>query len=399
MSSCIHGKILISNNLCSIHSIIYFCYNNTFMKIVYLSGSTIPSRAANSIHVMKMCQAFAKNGHIVDLVTRDHIRFFENNVSNVFEYYGVVENFNIFRPWHSSIRYTNTILHTLSTLIFLFKKAPDIVYSRNILSAYVATLFGFQVIFELHFSMQNEKFEYFFKKILSSKNLIRLVVISEALKKHVLSEYTISDQLILVAHDGADEIFKSETFGTSSEFKNVGYIGHLYSGRGIELIAKIALHATWATFHLIGGNEDDVKYWKSELAGIKNIKLYGFISPAQAQVARSTFDVLLAPYQKKLKVFNDGNDTVQWMSPLKIFEYMSTGKPIICSDLPVLREVLRHGYNSILCVPDSPSDWLRQLNKLRTDKVFREKIGAQALQDFQDKFTWSQRAKKVLEFY
>lgn len=34
------------------------------MKIVYLSASSIPSRTANSIHVMRMCAAFAKNGHI-----------------------------------------------------------------------------------------------------------------------------------------------------------------------------------------------------------------------------------------------------------------------------------------------------------------------------------------------
>ena len=41
------------------------------MKIVYISSSTIPSRAANSIHVMKMCQAFANNGYDVVLLAPD----------------------------------------------------------------------------------------------------------------------------------------------------------------------------------------------------------------------------------------------------------------------------------------------------------------------------------------
>ena len=38
------------------------------MNILYISNSIIPSRTANSIHVMKMCQAFADNGHEVTLL-------------------------------------------------------------------------------------------------------------------------------------------------------------------------------------------------------------------------------------------------------------------------------------------------------------------------------------------
>ena len=38
------------------------------MRILYISNSIIPSRTANSIHVMKMCQAMADNGHEVILI-------------------------------------------------------------------------------------------------------------------------------------------------------------------------------------------------------------------------------------------------------------------------------------------------------------------------------------------
>ena len=65
------------------------------MKIVYISNSIIPSRTANSIHVMKMCQAFADNGHEVVLLAPDRYKEYEEDIDDVYEYYGVRKNFEI----------------------------------------------------------------------------------------------------------------------------------------------------------------------------------------------------------------------------------------------------------------------------------------------------------------
>ena len=59
------------------------------MKVAYISSSSIPSRSANSIHVMKMCQAFAKNGHEVTLLAPDNHKDYEPDVECVYDYYGV----------------------------------------------------------------------------------------------------------------------------------------------------------------------------------------------------------------------------------------------------------------------------------------------------------------------
>ena len=63
------------------------------MKILYISKSIIPSRAANSIHVMKMCQAFADNGHDVILLAPDIKNKFETGVQDLYDYYGVKKKF------------------------------------------------------------------------------------------------------------------------------------------------------------------------------------------------------------------------------------------------------------------------------------------------------------------
>jgi glycosyltransferase involved in cell wall biosynthesis len=67
-------------------------------------------------------------------------------------------------------------------------------------------------------------------------------------------------------------------------------------------------------------------------------------------------DVLLAPYLSDVEGHGRGRNIAEGMSPLKLFEYMAHGKPIVSSDLPVIREVLRDSVNSVLVSPDNPSD-------------------------------------------
>ena len=50
-----------------------------------------------------------------------------------------------------------------------------------------------------------------------------------------------------------------------------------------------------------------------------------------------------------------GTNLADWISPLKMFEYMAQGKAIVASDLPMLREVLRNGENALLCDSDDPA--------------------------------------------
>ena len=107
-------------------------------------------------------------------------------------------------------------------------------------------------------------------------------------------------------------------------------------------------------------------------------------------------DVLIAPYQKKVTI-QDGFNTEKWMSPLKVFEYMNSRKPIICSNISVLREVLEDGNNCLLCEPDDINEWIQCLEDLKSDYALREKIAKNAASDLKNKFSWEVRAKKILD--
>lgn len=174
-----------------------------------------------------------------------------------------------------------------------------------------------------------------------------------------------------------------------------GYIGHLYKGRGIEIIAAMARRCPKIDFHIVGGTPEDIVYWTSELAGISNLYLHGHVPHAKTKEYLVNFDMVLAPYQRKIAVAGGGH-TERWMSPLKIFEYMSSGKPLICSDMPVLHEVLQDGGNCILCPPEDVDCWVAAANNLATNKELGRRIAAKALDDFITHYTWRVKYKRII---
>jgi glycosyltransferase involved in cell wall biosynthesis len=371
------------------------------VKIVYISKSIIPSRTANSIHVMKMCQAFSKNGHDVTLLAPFQKNKYEKGIVDIYDYYGVKNNFVIKKLWHPDFK-GGALFYTLAILFYLFfNNKFNLVYGRFLYGCYLASLLKFKVIFESHdniYAQQNFKLKTF-EYLIKSKYFIKLVVISNALKNMYLESRYLDNEKIQVAHDGADEVLdaniKIKLFGDNNSLK-VGYVGHLYNGRGIDIIAGCAKKIKDATFHIVGGTKDDIEYWKNytDNLGLFNIYFYGFVSPKIAVNYKNSFDILLAPYSKKVSVFGNTGDSSKFMSPLKIFEYMSHKKAIIVSDLPVLREVLNEK-NSILVKSDDLNGWVRAINKLKIYEN-REKIANYAFNDFKS-YTWNNRVKQLID--
>jgi len=370
------------------------------MKILYISKSVIPSRTANSVHVMKMCHAFANNGNEVVLLAPEIKSEYEKNVIDIYQFYGVKKNFKIKKLWHPNFKF-GAIFYTLSILFYLLaNKKFNLVYGRFLYGCFIATFLKKEVIFETHNSIHNFKNYslFIFNKLIKNKYFKKLIVISNALKRIYLQNENLSNDKIIVAHDGADEVSdfnnRISLFGEKNSIK-IGYVGHLYKGRGIELIIECAKQIKDMTFHIVGGLDSDIEFWKkfSKNLNVLNIFFYGFVPPKQVASYQNSFDIVLAPYSSKVSVFGNKGNTSEFMSPLKIFEYMSFKKPIIASDLPVLREVLSEK-NSILVEPENINSWVNAINYLR-NKENRENIANTALKDFKN-FTWKSRATQII---
>ncbi len=101
------------------------------------------------------------------------------------------------------------------------------------------------------------------------------------------------------------------------------------------------------------------------------------------------------PYQRKLETANKGPDTSKYMSPLKMFEYLATGKPIIASNLEVIKEILVNERNALLFEPDNISKWCDAIERLKSDSQFACNLGVNARDDVR-RFTWSERSNRIL---
>lgn len=370
------------------------------MKILYISNSVIPSRTANSIHVMKMCQAFADNGNEVVLLAPDRYKEYESGLEDVYKYYDVKKNFKIKKLWCPNIKGRSFFYVIAIFLYLLTNKKFDLVYGRFLHGCYAATLLKNKVIFESHAPIyENKNYELkIFEKLIKSKYFKKLVVISQALKDMYLENAYLNDDKIQVAHDGADKVIdfetKAELLGDRNSFK-VGYVGHLYKGKGIEIIASIADKVSEdIEFHIIGGLEKDIKHWKDSIKS-KNVYFYGFVSQRKVGNYINALDICLLPNQKVVFAHgakDNGTNISDFTSPLKMFEYMAHKKAIVCSDLPVLREVLNEK-NAILVQHNSFNEWIDAINMLKDEKL-RESIAQKAYDDFISEYSWKQRAKE-----
>lgn len=369
------------------------------MKIVYLSSASIPSRAANSIHIMKMCGAFAELGHNTWLTAQ----VVSPQPLGIFAYYGVNKEFSILKkPFFSGVRYFGHISSFFSVFQVL-RINPDFIIARDTTAAYFSSLLAVPTYYEIHGPVweSGKLTAWLFKRMLHHKGFKALVVITNTLKDLYEKYYPELRGRIAVLPDGADlfDVVSAGSAGAAVAGRiNVGYAGHLYTGKGMEIIARTAKLIPAAHFHVIGGKEKDVIRWKRQICDTENVTFHGFQPPSAIPAFLNDFDIVLLPNQAEVRG-NAGKDIGRWTSPLKLFEYMAAGKPIISSDLPVLREIVRHGENAHLCPPDQPEAWVEAITKIANDKNYAGKIAAQAKLDFESQYTWKRRAQKLINLH
>lgn len=367
------------------------------MRITYVSQSVIPSRSANSIQVMGMSHALAQTGVKVELIAKtDNLNLSKREI---FSTYGVQEIFKLVSI-PSRFYLDNKYLYYLVASIIVLLSRSDLVYTRIPAVAAVLSLFGKRVIVELHHPTKGYRALNLYLRFARRPFI---VVISEALRVKIIEDLSCDKNLVYVAHDAADGSkahgAKSHSSKSSVRFK-AGYLGHLYPGKGMEVISQIADRCPWCDFEIVGGKEEDIIYWRSECKNIGNVKFHGHVDHSNTNLYLEEFDVALLPNQEFVGASNTQNLNISpWTSPLKAFEYMAAGLPIIASDLDNLREIFVDGEDAILCSPTDYDAWVKALENLRYDVTLRKVLGNAALRKLQLKFSWDVRAKCILSKY
>lgn len=365
------------------------------MDIAYLSKVKIPSRLANSIQIVNMCDAFCSHKHTVTLYHRKGDKLVNNK--NIEEYYRLKHSVN-----DVDVNVPKSRILNLYASLWIARDAQKrnfgLLYSRDAYSLFFSRKQNTPLAYEAHQPPKHKFRKSVEKRLFTSSNFTKLIVISNSLYRYYLDEFDILDQSdVVVAPDGAKNIDQqpiSKSRLTSGKI-DVGYTGSIIEGRGITTILQMANDFNGGEFHIVGGTDSQIEFWKNNSHVPENVTFHGYVPYSEISNYYELFDVLLAPYESEVTTINN-NNTTKWMSPLKIFEYMSAGRPIIASDLNALREILTDGHTALLVSPNDPNEWVDALKRLTTGDLGKQ-LAENSKNEFLSNYTWQIRAKRILD--
>ena len=372
------------------------------MRIACISTSTVPSKTANSIQLMKACSALVELGHDVRLWTLGTKP--EIDEGDLVQHYGIRNQVAV--KWISDLRWPRGWLFSLRAVRAARRWRPDLFYIWPYQAAAMTSRMGLPTLMELHDRPRGRLGPGLFRMFLAGSGAQRVVITTRALLDWVRESYSelLDPPSTIVAPNGVD-LERYENLPEPDEARQLlglpdrltaGYTGHLYRGRGLDLMLKLAKRLGDIGFVWAGGEEEAVEHWRSRLAEleIKNVRLLGHVSNEELPMIQASCDVLLMPYERKIEV-SSGGDTSAYASPMKVFEYLAAGRAILASDLPVIREVLNES-NSMLLPPEDEDAWAEALHTLILDPGQRTWLAAHGQEDAQQ-YSWFVRAERALD--
>lgn len=371
------------------------------MRIAVIAPSRVPSNTANSIQVMKVCQALAQLGHAVCLwVPGEKATAWEQ----LSDFYGVQTPFEIvWLPTQPRLKRYDLALSSVNRAVGW---QADAIYTWMPQAAVYGQLRGLPVVLEVHDRPTGKLGPWLLQRTVKMRGRKRLAVITRALVRVLEDEFglPIPEENLVIAPDAVDLERYDNLPDAPSARRRLGlppdqitavYTGHLYAGRGVELLLGLARAFPQVHFLLVGGNPQSVENCRKQVGelGLANVTLTGFIANQKLALYQAAGDILLMPYGRMIAGSSGGN-TADICSPMKMFEYMAAGRAILSSDLPVLREVLNER-NAVFCAADDLESWKAGLQSLLDDPEWMLALGQQALKDAQP-YSWKSRAALTL---
>lgn len=383
------------------------------VKITYVTHTRFPVQKAHGKQIADVCAALATLGHTVTLLCP--------TVSNAikipwYRYYDLPQSFQVRTLEHSDATRQWWVLGLLHfrTNMRRYKRAlrrylqthkVDLLYVRSPVLLPTLLKTKIPVIVELHTLPRFRKRR--FAKLCNRCS--RVVCLTSAMKKALIL-YGVPPKKILVEHDGVD-LSRFKKLPKSADAKKrtkhapddrpvVGYFGSFYTQRKIEKGLSVLIDA----FALLrqkririygilgGGTEKEVvdflrRARQKKLGG--DVRFLGNLSPGVVPMHLRACDVLVYPAPESKHPYFQ-RDT----SPLKIFEYLAAGRPIVCADLPPLRDIVSKStvYFATPGDPGSFAHWIAHALKHQKEAETKAKKGLILVRHH----SWEKRMERIL---
>jgi glycosyltransferase involved in cell wall biosynthesis len=372
------------------------------MKIAVITNSRIPSLTANSIQAMKVTQALMQLGHEIRMFAPRETA--PTSRESLAAQYGLrlVPDLELL-PSEKHLKRFDFIFHAQRAAK---QFNADLIYTWLPQSAVFALWMGYPVILEMHADVAGRMGAWWLRQFWQAKAHKLMTVTTSALRTALerSTNLKFKDEALLIAPNGV-ELEKYDGLPNPPEARHqlnlpdgltVGFTGHIYPGRGADLLFELAKQLPRVNFLWVGGTPELVEFWRGKLTEAKktNVTMTGFVKHEMIPLYQAASDILLMPYGRSISA-SSGQDIAEVINPMKMFEYMASNRAIVSADLPSIREVLSEA-NAVFCEPANVEKWKLEIESLLVDESRRYVLGSQARKDV-EQMTWLKREGKVMK--
>lgn len=362
------------------------------MKMIYCTSINFPSKLANRIQTINNSIQFQK-------ILKNNFFLGCNNFNNEIHDYKInIVNFYIKKSFILSVKY----------LFFIKKNKINTVYCRELRLLFFLIIFNklffrlkLKYVYEVHWLGAN-KIDFYVNKFLINY-VDYFVFITNCLKNSFFKAHVKKEDLFsfIVSPDGVN--LDNFSFSTNKETarnllhlpndkKIILYSGSLkvYNWKGVDVFLELVkFFSEKYYFILVGGRKSSVEAIRNKYND-KNLFLTGYVDHERVPLYLKSADVLVLPNKS-------GNIISEcYTSPLKLFEYMASGVPIVASSLPSIKEILNEE-NSFLFEANNVNDLSEKINFVLENKDEAEKRAKKAFENVKS-YTWEKRAENIINF-
>lgn len=398
------------------------------MKLLYVANARLPTEKAHGVQIMKMCEAFVQGGAEVELVVPFRVQPSRmRQVRDLWDYYGIRRRFKLTRlpsldlifldrylPGKLAYLpfYVQALTFNLCALLYGLLHPGQALHSRDWM--FFLIWWPWRWLRKRTLVLEEHTFPHHGEwgarlHLAVSRRVDRLVVITQRLKELYVATGVLAER-VLVAPDGVD-LARFEGLPSREEARRqlglplerpvVGYVGRFHTlemSKGLDALVEAAAllrkQGAEIALCLVGGPGESFPALR-ELAhrhGLPagDLTLVDRVPLPTVPLYMRAFDVCAMPFPWT-------EHYAYYMSPLKMFEYMASGTPIVATNLPSTREVLRDGENAVLVKPDSPEALAEGIRFVMEMPDQGQRLAAQAHQDVAA-FTWERRASRIMSF-
>jgi glycosyltransferase involved in cell wall biosynthesis len=174
----------------------------------------------------------------------------------------------------------------------------------------------------------------------------------------------------------------------------VYYVGQLYPWKGVDGLVEAMRGVPEGDLVIVGGltGEPDLgrlQKLAADLGLSERVRFRGYVPPSEVESERAHADLVVIPHA-------ESRTAREFTSPLKLFEAMASGRPIVATDLPSVREILVHEENALLVPPGDPLELASAIRRLLNDDALAERIASRAFEQAKE-FSWDARARRIAE--